>query len=194
MCEDYKIVMSMFSHHTCHFIQSFRTYSVRKKIKPKVQAPSSDTNEKMPTPPSLLSLPFKNIPKLDLPLLSHDSSINSMTLLDAKKFEEYPSQLNNIFQLFQQKHLLYRSVTRQLYETINNTHGIFILDGRSGVGKSAILLQLAQLFSSSNFVIYIPNAHKWINGTYAYHPDQTFARFDQPDIFKQVLNNIVSNG
>lgn len=169
---------------------SSRFYSLKKKIKPKTQSIVSEPTEKMPVPQPLVSMPFKNIPKLDFLGLKSDSIINSMTLIDLPfKSNEYPIQLGKTFNLFQQKHLLYRSITKQLYDLINNNKSVFLLDGRSGVGKSAILLQLAQLLSS-NFIIYIPNAHQWTIGRYPYHPEGPV--FDQPDISKQVLSNILT--
>lgn len=179
----------MFRYEVLNARCSSRFYSLKKKIKPKTQSIVPEPAEKMPVPQSLIPMPFKNIPKLDFLGLKLDSVINSMALINLPfKPSDYPIQLGKTFGLFQQKHLLYRSITKQSYDLINSNKGIFLLDGRSGVGKSAILLQLAQLLSS-NFIIYIPNIHQWTIGKYPYHPDGSV--FDQPDISSQVLNNIL---
>lgn len=185
---------------------------MKRKIQPKpdqaeLLANAAKIREKMPTPQPAITLPPAGVPKLtsieplsisNLEPLRMASLLPSFeALFHSSETLEYPKQVGQVFSLFHNRHLLSRPVTKSLYDTIATTQSTIILEGRSGVGKSATMLQLACLFSQnpSFLLIYIPNAHSWTVGKYPYHPvtnqDGTIS-FDQPDISASVLRNILS--
>jgi hypothetical protein len=210
--------------------RSLRYYALKKKILPKVKQTdtkatgASGEKEKMPTPLPVLPMPFPGIPKLTgFSILARQcSKVPTITTLSTqfdeafKQFPsdglEYPVQLSKLFQLFQQKHLLYRAFLKDFYESISTllqdsdvNSRVFMLDGKSGIGKSVALFQLAHLLSTPistpsnmiSLIIYIPNLHQWTVGRYPYHPidalkDMRSVEFDQPEISAQVLRSILS--
>ncbi|KXN71955.1 hypothetical protein CONCODRAFT_84372 [Conidiobolus coronatus NRRL 28638] len=72
-----------------------------------------------------------------------------------------------------------------------------IIDGESGSGKSALLLQLAinAQQSENTIVIYSPNTSKWINGSKGYKFDPKTEKFGQFELTSELLKQInTTNG
>ena len=107
-----------------------------------------------------------------------------------------PGQIATDFTLLNQEALVFRQITLDLFQKLQNStnkHKPVILDGGIGLGKSVELLKLASLASSQgHLVIYASNTNSWVDSSQAYFPNVSTQLYSQWSIVSAFLKSIRS--
>ncbi|KAJ2783422.1 hypothetical protein GGI15_002598, partial [Coemansia interrupta] len=111
----------------------------------------------------------------------------------------YPGYLETDFKLFGQAALLYRNLTQQLVDQLSEysktaaPKKATVIDGKNGAGKSAELMKLASVASSSgHIVIYAHSTFPWVNSSRPYAPANEGDLFVQHELTMELLRTVLS--
>ncbi|KAF9950414.1 37S ribosomal protein S23 mitochondrial [Modicella reniformis] len=120
-------------------------------------------------------------------------------VLPALNHTGYPTLLNEQFNLIKPTALVVRESTVNFLEKIDkamktpSAQSRLVLTGRSGSGKSAMLLQtVSHCLSSGWVVIYVPKASTWVNSSFAYNKVFDSTTFVQPTLASNIASQINS--
>ncbi|KDQ13080.1 hypothetical protein BOTBODRAFT_133998 [Botryobasidium botryosum FD-172 SS1] len=92
-----------------------------------------------------------------------------------------------------------RGVSLETFDTLDkaatqsSANSRFVLTGKSGSGKSHVLLQAVNYCATNNWIVlYVPRAIEWMNSSSAYVYDTDTKTFLQPNIASDVLRQLAT--
>jgi Mitochondrial ribosomal death-associated protein 3 len=104
-----------------------------------------------------------------------------------------PKNLAFQFDLGKNPSILYRKCIHDITELVKagSDRTIFV-EGKRGFGKSTTLVQLANHFLQTEFiVVFLPGIDTWVSGIYAFEK-QADGLYAQPHLARQILDEIVT--
>ncbi|KAJ2518077.1 hypothetical protein GGI11_002966 [Coemansia sp. RSA 2049] len=109
----------------------------------------------------------------------------------------YPGNLASDFKMFGRPALLYRDATNDLVQQLltkraeKGSSKASVIDGKAGTGKSAELLKLAAVGTSSDYlVIYAHSTFPWVDSSRPYAPGSDGTMYVQHELTMELMKTI----